>query len=98
MEPGDPSVFQLLDPFCWLEDSIAEGDVKVGHPRIILDISIGGTLKYVFVVFDVIVKPMDLLFKAANFAGFLRVTLGDGVEEPFSDGLEDVRVEIRMGC
>ena len=54
MESSDPSVFQLLDPLGRFEDSVAEGDVKVGHLPIVLDVPVGGSLEYVFVVFDVV--------------------------------------------
>ena len=98
MESGNPSVFQLLDPFGWFEDSIAKGNVEVGHPPVVLDVSIGSLLKYVFIVFDAVVEPVDLLFEVANFAGLLGIASGDGVEGPFSDGSKDVCIEIGVGC
>jgi hypothetical protein len=98
MESGDPSIFQLLDPLGQFEDSIAKGDVKVGHPPIVLNVPVGGSLKYVFVVFDVVMESTDLFFEAANFAGLLGITSGDGCEEPFSNGSENVGVEIGVGC
>ena len=97
MESSDPSVFQLLDPLGWLEDSVAEGDVKVGHPPVVLDVSIRGSLEYIFVMLNAVVEPVDLLFEAANFAGFLGVTPGNGCKEPFGNGLENVGVEVRVG-
>ena len=97
MESGDPSIFQLLDPPGRFEDSITKGSIKVGHLPVILDVSIGGLLKYIFIVFDVVVEPADLLFKAANFTGLLGVTLGDGCKEPFSDGSENVSIEVGVG-
>ena len=97
MESGDPSIFQLLDPFGQFKDPISKGDVKVGHPTIVLDVPIGGSLEYVFIVFDTVVEPMDLLFEAANFTGFLGITSGDGCEEPLSDGSENVGVEVGVG-
>ena len=98
MEPSDSSVFQLFDPLHWLEDPIAEGNVEVGHSPVVLDVPVGGMFKYVFVVFDVVVEPADLLVEAADFAGLLSVVSGDGCEEPLCDGLEDVGVEVRVGC
>ena len=98
MEPGDLPVFQLLDPLGRFEDPITEGNVKVGHSPVVLNLPIRGLFKYVFVMFDVVMKSADLLVKAANFAGFLGVASGDGCEEPFCDGSEDVGVEVRVGC
>ena len=97
MESGDPSIFQLLDPSGRFEDSIFKGKIEVGHPPIILDASIGGPFEYVFVVFDVVMEPADLLLEAANFAGFLGIALGDGCKEPISDGSKDICIEIRVG-
>ena len=98
VESGDPSIFQLLDPLGWFEDSIAKGDVKVGHPPVILDVPVGGSLKYVFVVFNVVMESADLFSKAANFAGLLGIALGDGCEEPFSNGSENVGIEVRWAA
>ena len=98
MESGDLSVFQLFDPFHWFEDSVAEGNVEVGHPPVVLDVSVGGSFKYVFIMFDVVVESMDLFIKVADFAGFLGVASGNGCEEPLYDGSEYVGVEVRMGC
>jgi hypothetical protein len=98
MEPGDPPVFQFLDPFCQFEDSIAEGNEEVGHSPVVFDVPIGGSLEYVFIVFDAVVEPTDLFFEVANFAGFLGVALGDSGEEPLCNGSEDVGVEVRVGC
>ena len=97
MEPGNPSVFQLLDPSGQFEDPISKGDVEVGHPPVVLDVPVGGSLEYVFIVFDVVMEPADLLFETANFAGFLGIVSGDGCEEPLSDGSENVGVEIGVG-
>ena len=97
MESGNPSIFQLLDPFSQFEDPISKGDVEMGRLPIVLNVPIGGSLKYVLVVFDMIVEPRDLLSEVANFTGFLGVALGDGCEEPLSDGLENVSVEVGVG-
>ena len=97
MEPGDSSVFQLLDPLCWLEDPVAEGNVEVGYSPVVLNVPIGGMFKYVFIVFNVVVEPMDLLIEAVDFAGLLSIALGNGCEEPLCDGSEDVGIEVRVG-
>ena len=97
MESGDSSVFQFLDPLGQSKDSITEGDIEVGHPPIILNVPVGGSLEYVFVVFDVVMESADLFFEVANFAGLLGVASGDGCEEPFSNGSENVSVEIGVG-
>ena len=96
MEPGDMSVFQLFDPFCWFEDSIAQGDVEVGHPPLILDVAVWGFFEDVFIVFDSVVEPGDLFFETADFNVFVGVTSGNGCEEPLCDGSEDVGVEVRV--
>ena len=98
MESSDFPVFQLFDPLCWFEDSIAEGDVEVGHSAVVLNVPVGGPLKYVFVVFDTIMKSADLFIEVANFAGLLCIMSGDGCEEPLCNGLEYVGVEVRVGC
>ena len=97
MEPSDLPIFQLFDPLGQFEDSIAEGDVKVGHLPVVLDISIGSPFKYIFVVFDVVVKSADLLVEVADLAGLLGITSGNGCEEPLCDGSEDVGIEFRVG-
>jgi hypothetical protein len=97
MEPGDSSIFQLLDPLHWLEDPIAEGNVEVGHSPVILNVPVRGTFKYVFIVFNVVVEPADLLVEVVDFAGLLSITSGDGYEEPLCDGSEDIGIEVRVG-
>ena len=102
VESGNLPIFQLLDPFCWFEDSVAKGNVEVGYSPIVFDVPIGGSFKYVFVMFDVVVKSADLLVEAANFAGLLGVASSNGCEEPLCDGSEDVGIEVRVcrqdGC
>ena len=97
MISGDSSVFQLFDPLGWVEDSITKGNVEVGHLPIIFDEPVGGSFEYVFIVFDTVMEPVDLLLEVADFTGLLGVTSGDGREEPFSDGSKDVRIEIGVG-
>ena len=96
MEPGDTPVFELLDPFCRLVDSIAQGDEEVGDSPVIFDVSVRGAFEYVFVVFNLVVESGDLFFEATNFDVFMGVVSGDGCKEPFSDGSEDVGVEVRV--
>ena len=98
MEPGDSSVFQLLDPLCWLEDPVTKGNVEVGYSSIVLNVPVGGAFKYVFIMFDMVVEPADLLVEVADFAGLLSIMSGDGCEEPLCDGLEDIGIEVRVGC
>jgi hypothetical protein len=97
MVSGNSSIFQLFDPLGWTEDSITEGDVEVGYLSVVLDVPVGGLFEYILVVFDAVMKPVDLLFEAADFAGFLGIASGDGGEEPFSNGSEDVCIEIGVG-
>jgi hypothetical protein len=98
MESGDLSILQLLDPFCWFEDSIAEGNAEVGYSPIVFDVPIGGSFKYVFVMFNAVVKSTDLLVEAANFTGLLGIALSNGREEPLCNGSEDVGIEVRVRC
>ena len=98
MEPGDTPIFQLFDPLCRLEDSVAQGDVEVGHPPLVVNVAIWGPFKDIFVVLDSVVESGDLLFEATNFDVFVGVTSGNGCEEPLCDGSEDVSVEIRVCC
>jgi hypothetical protein len=98
MEPRDSAVFKLLDPFCWFEDSIAQGNEEVGDSPVVFDVPVGGTFEYVFVVFDPVVESGNLFFEATNFDVFVGVALGNGCEEPFSDGSEDVGIEVRVCC
>ena len=97
MEPSNSSVFQLLDPLHWLKDPIAEGNVEVGHLSVVFNVSIGGMFKYVFIVFDAVMEPADLLVEAVDFADLLSIASGDGCKEPLCDGSEDVSVEVRVG-
>ena len=96
MEPGDASIFELLDPLCRFEDSVAQRDKEVGDPSFVLDVPVRGTFEYVFIMFDPVVESGNLLFEATNFGIFVGVVSGDGCEEPFDDGSEDVGVEIRV--
>jgi hypothetical protein len=98
MKPSDSTVFQLLDPLCWLKDPITKGDEEVGDSPIVLDVPVGGTFEYVFVVLNAIVECADLLVEAADFNVFLGVASGNGCEEPLCDGSEDVGVEVRVCC
>ena len=97
MESGDPSVFQLLDPLGQFEDSVAKGNVKMRHLPVVLNIPVKGSLEYVFIVLDMVMESMNLFFEAANFAGLLGIVSGNGCEEPFSDGSENVSVEVGVG-
>ena len=97
MVPGNSSIFQLFDPLGWAEDSIAEGDVKLRYSSVVLDVSIGGPFKHVFVVLDLIMEPTDLFLEATNFTCFLGIALGNFCEEPISDGSKDVCIEIGVG-
>ena len=96
VKPGDTSVFQLLDPFCRFEDSVAQGNEEVGDLLFVFDVSVGGAFKYVFVVFDSIVEPGNLLFETMDFNIFMGIASGNGCEEPLCDGSEDVGVEVRV--
>ena len=98
MVSGDSSILQLLDPLGWSEDSIAKGNVEVGHPPIVFNVSVGFSFIYIFIVFDTVVEPTDLLFEMADLAGLLGITSSDGGEEPFSNGSKDVCIEIGVGC
>jgi hypothetical protein len=98
MEPRDSAVFKLLDPFCWFEDSIAQGNEEVGDSPVVFDVPVGGTFEYVFVVFDPVVESGNLFFEAMNFNILVGIVSGNGCEEPFSDGSEDVSVEVRVCC
>ena len=71
MEPSDPSVFQFLDPLGRFEDPISKGDEEVGHPPVVFDVSVRGSLEYVFIVFDAVMEPANLFSEVANFASFL---------------------------
>ena len=94
---GNSSVVQPFDPFGWAEDSITKGNVEMGNSSIILLIAIGREVECVLVVLNAVMEPTDLFFEVANLTCLLGVTSGDGHEEPFSDGSEDVPIEIRVG-
>ena len=96
MKPGDASIFDLLDPLCRFEDSIAQRDEEVGDSSFVFDVPVGGAFKYVFIVFDPVVESGNLFFEATNFDIFVGVASGDGCKEPFDDGSEDVGIEIRV--
>ena len=98
MEPSDSTVFELLDPFCRLKDPVAQGNEEVGDSPVVFDIPIGGAFKYVFIMFDPVMESGNLFFEAMDFDIFVGVASGDGHKEPFSDGSEDVGIEVRMCC
>ena len=95
---SNSAVFQPLDPFGGPVDSIAEGNVKVGHSPVVLDVAIRGSFELIFIVFNAIVEPSDLFFKALLLAGGMGLMLGNGREEPISNGSEDCCVKVRVGC
>ena len=98
MEPGNSTIFQLLDPLCWFKDPVAKGNEEVGYSPIVLEVPVRGAFEYVFVVLNMIVEPIDLLFEVMDFNVFLGVASGNGHEEPLCDGSEDVGIEVRVGC
>ena len=98
VEPGDSAVFQLFDPLCRLEDSVAQGNEEVGDLPVVFNVSVGGTFEYVFVMFDPVVESGNLLLEATNFDVFICIASGDGREEPFGDGSEDVGVKVGVCC
>ena len=94
VKPGDASVFELFDPLCRFENSVAQRDEEVGDSSFVFNVSVRGVFEYVFVVFDPVVEPGNLLFEATNFDVFLGVASSDGREEPFGDGSEDVGIKV----
>jgi hypothetical protein len=98
MEPGDSTVFQLLDPLCWLKDPVAKGNEEVGDSPIILDVPIRGVFEYVFVVLNMIMECADLFVEVADFDVFLGIASGNGRKKLLCDGLEDVGIEVRVCC
>ena len=97
MIAGNSAVFQPLDPFGRVENSVTDGNVEVGYSPVVLDITIGGSVERVFIVLNMVVEPTNLLLEAADFTSLLGIASGDGCEEPFSDGLENLCIEIRVG-
>ena len=98
MKPGDASIFELLDPLRWLEDSVTQRDEEVGDSSFVFNVAIRGAFEYVLVMFDSVVEPSNLLFEVTNFDVFLGVTPSNGREEPFSDGAEDVGIKVGVCC
>ena len=98
MEPGDSAIFELLNPLCWFEDPVAQGNEEVGDSPIVLNVPIGGAFEYVFIVLNTIMEPTNLFFEVTDFDVFLGVASSDGCKEPFFDGLEDVGIEVRVRC
>ena len=98
VEPSDSAVFELLDPLCWFEDSVTQGNEEVGDSPIILDVPVGSAFEYVFIVLNTIVEPGNLFFEMTDFNVLLGIVSGDGCEEPFGNGSEDVGIEVRVRC
>ena len=96
MESGDSTVFKFLDPFCRLKDSVAQGNEELRDSPIVFDVPVGGAFEYVLVVFDSVMESGNLFFEVVNFDVFVGVAPSDGCEEPFSDGSEDVGIEVRV--
>jgi hypothetical protein len=78
-------------------DSVAQGDVELGNLPVSDNVAIGGSVKCIFVMLDMVVEPSDLFLKVVHFDSSLCFTLGNGGKEPISDGSEDAQVELRMG-
>ena len=96
MESGDMPVFELLDPLGRFVDPVAQRDEEMGDSSVVFNVPVGGAFEYVFIVLDSVVESGNLLLKATNFNIFMGVASGDGCEEPFDDGSEDVGVEVRV--
>ena len=96
MEPSDAPIFELLNPLGRLVDSVAQRDEEVGDSSVVFNVPIGGAFEYVFIVFDSVVEPSDLLLEATDLNILMGVASGDGCEESFDDGSEDVGVEVRV--
>ena len=96
MESGDMPIFELLDPLGRFVDPVAQRDEEMGDSSVVFNVPVGGALEYVFIVFDSVMEPGDLLLEATNLDIFMGVASGDGGEEPFDDGSEDVGVEVRV--
>ena len=98
MIAGNLTIFQPLDPLGGVKDSIADGNVEMGDSPVVLDVPVRRSVECVFIVLDMVVEPTNLFLEAVDFASFLGVASSDGCEEPFSNGLEDVCIEIGVGC
>ena len=96
VEPSNTPVFELLDPLGRLVDSVAQGNKEMRDSPVVFNVPIGGAFEYIFIVFNPVMEPGDLFFKAADFDVFVGVVSGDGCKEPLDDGSEDVGVEIRV--
>ena len=98
MEPGNSTVFELLNSFRWFEDPVAQGNEEVGDLPIVLNVPVRGAFEYVFIVLDTIMEPANLFLEMTDFDVFLGVTSSDGCKEPFCNGSEDVGIEVRVRC
>ena len=98
VEPSDSTIFELFDPFCRLEYPVTQGNEEVGDSPFVFDVSVGGAFEYVLVVFDLIVESGDLFLEVTDFDVLVGVVSGNGGEEPFGDGSEDVGVKIGVCC
>ena len=78
MVTGNSAIFQPLDPFGGMVDSVAKGNVEVGHSPIVDNIAIGGLFELVFIVLDMVMEPLNLVFEAMHFASSLGLMLSDG--------------------
>ena len=77
MVTGNSAIFEPFDPLGRMVDSIAEGNVEVGYSPIVLNIAVGSPVKHIFIVFNMVVEPLDLFFEVAYFAGFMGFSLRD---------------------
>ena len=68
----------------------------MGDSSFIFNVPVGGAFEYVFIVFDSVMESGDLLLEATNLDILMGVASGDGCEEPFDDGSEDVGVEVKV--
>ena len=97
MVSGDSAVLESFDPFGQAEDSVAQGNVELGNLPIIGDVALGGSLKLVFIVLNMILQTHDLSLEVVSFNGCLSFMSGDCGEEVIGHCLEDVWVEFGMG-
>jgi hypothetical protein len=92
--PRDSAVIIEFDPFGWAIEAIADRDVEVGHLPVVEDIPSWCLIESVLIVEDVLLKGVDSLLVPFDGDGGVGFMVGDSLEEPVHNLVEETGVDV----
>jgi hypothetical protein len=93
----DSAIIIEPNPFGFLIDPAARGDVEATDLPIIEGVACGGLVKGVLVVKDSLFQAMEVIFVLFGRYGSVGFPIGDGLEEAVSNTLEEGGVQVGLG-